>query len=624
MTANPPAATTASHWPVDALPAGTRLGEFEIVALLGVGGFGVVYQAFDHSLLRFVAIKEYMPAALAVRSGGQSLRVRTAADESSFRAGLESFVGEARLLAQFDHPSLVRVFRFWQEHHTAYMVMPLYSGMTLAQARTHMRAPPSEAWMRKLLWSVASGLRVLHDSGTLHRDISPDNIFLQDSGPPVLLDLGAARHAIGDSGRHHTAVLKVNYAPIEQYSDAASDLQQGPWSDLYSLGATVHGCLCNDAPLPATLRSIRDRMVPFSRVARTVHKQFGVEYSPNFVRTISRCLALHPQKRPQSIEEFLQALEMTSAPADLEHFDFRAELGSNWVEPADKDAPGVAASVIDLSALSQPLHSAPEPVRRAIVVAPAGPDGAELPAAAEGMAFAETVVQDWNETAFAQTRDASQAAERPPARSQRMDAGTARAERRAPAAGGVAGAAIRSARGPGRWLAWVATTLLVLVLAAFLWQRGQAPKPPRTPEHEILTEAPEPPPAPLQAQAPQAAPEDEAPAEEAAAEPTPPPAPAAPRPRAQARKVVEELPPAPAPPPAPVPVAVLPEPRPAPEPAPRRVAGPEEACASSNFLARPMCIHQQCQQAAMAGHPTCVAERQRREEEARRRQLYSQ
>src|SRR5690606_17166727 len=161
--------------------------------LLGVGGFGVVYQAFDHSLLRFVAIKEYMPAALAVRSGGQSLRVRTAADESSFRAGLESFVGEARLLAQFDHPSLVRVFRFWQEHHTAYMVMPLYSGMTLAQARTHMRAPPSEAWMRKLLWSVASGLRVLHDSGTLHRDISPDNIFLQDSGPPVLLDLGAAR-----------------------------------------------------------------------------------------------------------------------------------------------------------------------------------------------------------------------------------------------------------------------------------------------------------------------------------------------------------------------------------------------------------------------------------------------
>ena len=207
-------ATGVSH--VDALPPGTRLAEFEILALLGVGGFGMVYKAFDHSLHRAVAIKEYMPSALAGRSEGQSLWVRSSSDQQTFHTGLASFVGEARLLAQFDHPSLVKVFRFWEANNTAYMVMPLYSGMTFKQARAQMRTPPPEVWLRKLLWSVLDALRVLHDGNTLHRDISPDNIFLQDNGPPVLLDLGAARHAINDQDRKHTAVLKVNYAPIEQ------------------------------------------------------------------------------------------------------------------------------------------------------------------------------------------------------------------------------------------------------------------------------------------------------------------------------------------------------------------------------------------------------------------------
>jgi serine/threonine protein kinase len=143
---------------------------------------------------------------------------------------------------------------------------------------------------------VLGALRVLHGGQTLHRDISPDNIFLQDFGPPVLLDLGAARHAINDRDRKHTAVLKVNYAPIEQYSEGDLELVQGPWSDLYSLAAVVHGCLCNDTPLPSTLRAIRDRMVPFARVAKTVRKQFGQEYSPAFVDAITKALSLQPPR----------------------------------------------------------------------------------------------------------------------------------------------------------------------------------------------------------------------------------------------------------------------------------------------------------------------------------------
>ncbi len=332
----------------DALPPGTRLAEFEVVSLLGVGGFGMVYKAFDHSLHRTVAIKEYMPAALAARSDGCSLWVRSSIDEPAFQSGLKSFVAEARTLAQFDHPSLVKVFRFWEANHTAYMVMPLYSGMTFKQARAQMRTPPPQAWLQQVLWSVLAALRTLHDSHTLHRDISPDNIFLQDVGPPILLDLGAARHAINDRDHQHTAVLKVNYAPIEQYDAGEGGLQAGPWSDLYSLAAVVHGCLCNDTPLPSTLRSIRDRMVPFARVAKTVKSQFGQAYSHAFVAAIAQALALRPEDRPQDIDAFLRTMDLLTAPAGLETFDFRTELGDIWVEPTDRPDPGVLLPTVDL------------------------------------------------------------------------------------------------------------------------------------------------------------------------------------------------------------------------------------------------------------------------------------
>ena len=376
MTETPRSAATKDAPHADALSPHTRLAEFEILSVLGVGGFGVVYKAFDHSLHRAVAIKEYLPLALAGRAAGLSVSVRTPGDEPAFQSGLKSFVGEARLLAQFDHPSLVKVFRFWEAHNTAYMVMPLYDGMTLKQARTQMRTPPSEAWLRQVLWSVLGALRTLHDSQTLHRDISPDNIFLQDVGPPVLLDLGAARHAINDRDHKHTAVLKVNYAPIEQYADGDAELQQGPWSDLYSLAAVVHGCLCNDTPLPSTLRSIRDRMVPFVRVAKTVQSQFGQAYSPGFVAAIAQSLALQPQDRPQSIDAFLQTMGMVSPPAVLQTFDFRAELGDIWVEPTDQPGPGLATPTVDLTdallgQLSQRHSPRRKPAPEAALSAPA-------------------------------------------------------------------------------------------------------------------------------------------------------------------------------------------------------------------------------------------------------------
>lgn len=325
-------APDVSH--VDALASGTRLGEFEILGLLGVGGFGMVYRAYDHSLQRDVAIKEYMPSALASRSRDTlTISVRTSSDQETFQAGLQSFVGEARMLARFEHPSLVKVFRFWEANNTAYMVMPLYRGMTLKQARLRMRLPPTEAWLRKVLWSILGALKVLHRGTALHRDISPDNIFLQDIGPPVLLDLGAARVAIGDRAKQHTAILKVNFAPIEQYAEI-KDMQQGPWTDLYSLAAVVHGLLCNEAPMPSTIRVVSDSMQPFDKIAKTIAEEFGQSYSPEFVTGMAWAIHIRAQDRPQSVQEFARALGL-STPSGMSSFDWRAELGATCLPAGD-------------------------------------------------------------------------------------------------------------------------------------------------------------------------------------------------------------------------------------------------------------------------------------------------
>ncbi len=321
----------------DALSIGAKLGEFEITGLLGVGGFGMVYGAFDHSLQRTVAIKEFMPSALAGRSDGDALICRSPSDQAALTAGLRSFVAEARLLAQFDHPSLVKVYRFWEANNTAYMAMPLYRGLTLKNARSQAQSPPPEPWLRALLWSILGALKYLHEHNTVHRDISPDNIFLQEVGPPVLLDLGAARRAISEQSQKHTAVLKINYAPIEQYADSG-DMAQGPWTDLYALSAVVHGCLCNAPPLPAAFRVVRDRMPTIASVAQTVESIFDQTYSNEFVQALGHALEIQPQDRPQSVQAFIDEMGLT-APRGDQAVSWRDGLTSGGIFPvADSEA----------------------------------------------------------------------------------------------------------------------------------------------------------------------------------------------------------------------------------------------------------------------------------------------
>ena len=279
----------------NALPVGTTLGEFEITGLIGEGGFGIVYLAYDHSLQRNIALKEYMPSALAGRNAGATVAVKSERNADTFQAGLRSFINEARLLAQFDHPSLVKVYRFWESNGTAYMVMPFYQGVTLKEALKLMKSPPDEAWLKLLLANLLEALSVIHSDQCLHRDIAPDNILILPDGRPLLLDFGAARRVISNMTQTLTVILKPGYAPVEQYADVAA-MRQGPWTDIYALAAVVYFAITGQAPTPSVGRIVSDSLIPLSEAAKG-------RYSASFLKTIDRSLSVRPEDRSQNVAD---------------------------------------------------------------------------------------------------------------------------------------------------------------------------------------------------------------------------------------------------------------------------------------------------------------------------------
>jgi len=285
----------------DALPIGARLAEFEIRQVIGAGGFGVVYRAWDEALQRDVALKEYMPVSLAGRGASERVTLRSRMHEETFALGLQSFVNEARLLARFDHPALVKVFRFWEANGTAYMAMPLYKGRTLRQMRKALPASAfDDAWMRALIDPLLGALEVMHDAAVYHRDIAPDNILWCDDGRPVLLDFGAARLVLADRTQNVTAILKPQFAPIEQYAETQA-MRQGPWTDLYALAGTCFFMLTGRAPLPATARVMGDEQESLMRL-------LPPGCSPRLLQVLDWALAVRPQDRPQSVAQFRDAL----------------------------------------------------------------------------------------------------------------------------------------------------------------------------------------------------------------------------------------------------------------------------------------------------------------------------
>lgn len=290
--------------PVSALPIGETLKEYVITGIIGEGGFGIVYSARDTLLQRNVAIKEYMPAAIANRLASSHIHLRSLRHQQTFDAGMQGFIDEARLLAQFKHSALVEILRFWEANGTAYMVMPHYSGKTLRNLLRQNRNACSESWLKSILAPILDATELLHNNNIYHRDIAPDNIVVQDNGQPVLLDLGSARRVIAGMQSALTVVVKPGYAPIEQYTEDTIN-EQGPWTDIYALGAVIYFSLTGAAPSASVSRMMRDTL-------KTLTTKNYPHFSESFLEAVNRALQLRPADRFQSVEEFREALNINT------------------------------------------------------------------------------------------------------------------------------------------------------------------------------------------------------------------------------------------------------------------------------------------------------------------------
>jgi len=287
----------------DALPSQHKLHWYVIERVLGQGGFGITYLARDTNLDQEVAIKEYLPVEVATRRPDATVSARTSEHDERYRWGLERFIREARTLARFDHPNIVRVLSVFELNGTAYMVMRFEEGETLA-ATLERKHALTEADLMRVLMPILDGLELVHNAGFIHRDIKPDNIHLRSDGSPVLLDFGSARYALGHS-RTVTILVAPGYAPFEQYYSSGEN--QGPWTDIYSLGATCYRAIAGRAPLDAIARSkgilgsTQEILVPATAVGTA-------RYSERFLKAVDHALTFAEKDRPQSIAEWRKEL----------------------------------------------------------------------------------------------------------------------------------------------------------------------------------------------------------------------------------------------------------------------------------------------------------------------------
>lgn len=375
----------------NALPIGHRLHEFEITGLVGEGGFGIVYLAHDTQLERTVAIKEYMPGSLATRAGDLSVTVKSERQRETFTLGMRSFVNEAKLLASFDHPALIKVYRFWEENGTAYMVMPYYQGPTLKTWLREQKQAPDEAWLKGMLNPLIDALEVIHADHCYHRDIAPDNILLLGPNKPLLLDFGAARRVIGDATQALTVILKPGYAPVEQYAEVPS-MKQGPWTDVYALCAVLYATIMGKAPAPSVGRMMKDDLTPISQSA-------AGRYSAPFLAAIDAGLTVHPEQRLQNmaaLRERLFATELPpgfTAPAPITEEDDRTVILPAGTDAATlvKEAQAHTQQLTQMTAMATPHTAFPptqvhQPAPTSATTSPSTPatPGSTAPNAASG------------------------------------------------------------------------------------------------------------------------------------------------------------------------------------------------------------------------------------------------
>ncbi|MEO7031510.1 MAG: serine/threonine-protein kinase [Herbaspirillum sp.] len=284
------------------LPDGLEIAGYRIVKKIASGGFSIVYLAYDEDG-NAVAIKEYLPSSLVLRKPGELAPMISPENLSTFRIGLKCFFEEGRALARIAHPNVVSVVNFFRANETVYMVMAYESGRSLQDhilRRRDKGEKPliSEKFIRKMYNQVLNGLREVHANKLLHLDLKPANIYLRVDGTPILLDFGAARQTLKVDSPKLYPMYTPGFAPPELYEKNSI---LGPWTDIYSIGASIFACMVGAPPQAADQRKKNDRMDSH------LQKLEGL-YSPELIEVVRSCLKNDPLQRPQSVFALQKAL----------------------------------------------------------------------------------------------------------------------------------------------------------------------------------------------------------------------------------------------------------------------------------------------------------------------------
>ncbi len=350
-----------------ALPIGTELaGDYRIAKVLGAGGFGITYLAEETPLNRGVAIKEYFPSDFAARENTTLVRSKSRGLDEDYRWGLDRFIEEAQALATFDHANIVRVYRYFRQNNTGYMVLKLEDGVSFKSWLDKLGRRPLQAELDAIVAPLLDALETIHNRSFLHRDIAPDNIMIRPDGSPVLIDFGSARREVASHLTTMSVLVKPGYSPAEQY--AQDGRRQGPWTDMYALAATLYHAVTGRRPADSPGRMQRDELVPAEFAATEGAYRVG------FLQAIDAALRLPVEQRPQSIAEWRKMLlhsAHTAAPAKQQR------------QPAPAKAP---AQTRKLEGGDEPRPFRLKPKARA--VADATPSPAPKPAPPAGRAAA--------------------------------------------------------------------------------------------------------------------------------------------------------------------------------------------------------------------------------------------
>jgi serine/threonine protein kinase len=350
----------APHSNLLALPDGTELvGDYRIKRVLGAGGFGITYLADEMALARLVTIKEYFPAEFAARSTTSEASPRSRDCAEDYKWGLERFIEEAQTLARFVHPNIVRVYRYFRANNTGYMVLHFEEGGSFKAWLRGLKRAPRQPELDRILKPLLEALETVHAGDFLHRDIAPDNIIIRKDGSPVLIDFGSARGEIATHSKTVSALVKPGYSPYEQY--ATDGRRQGPWTDIYALGATLYHAVSGKRPPDAPSRVVNDEYVPALAAALS-------SYRSGFLAAIDKALRLEVGERPQSIAQWRDELLAPDPKRDRGRLNLgRALERLRTGEPARSSPP----EQLQGSEKPQPLSHSPAPTSNRV---PAPPD----------------------------------------------------------------------------------------------------------------------------------------------------------------------------------------------------------------------------------------------------------